>query len=110
MKGPRGGKSTQKSEYVERHSRTNSHIRSHRVMIRSYEVLSLVSKRALKSVNCFSTSCGCTFASASRRVMCATTSGDGEGVGLFRENIEPRLKVRELGGTKSRGESCERNK
>lgn len=37
--------------------------------------------------------------------MCATTSGVGEGVGLLRENIEPRLRVREFFG-KETGFGC----
>ncbi len=47
-------------------------------------------------------SCGCTFASASNRVMSATVWGVGVPSGL-EEKIEPRLMVRRLHGVGTKG-------
>lgn len=70
--------------------RTNSHILSQRLMTSSYDDFIFVPTRASKRATCFATSCGCTFASASNRVMCATTWGVGTGVGLGRPKMDPR--------------------
>lgn len=57
-----------------------------------------MSSSAWNRASCLDTSWGWTLASASRRVMRATTCGVGVGSDLGREKIEPRLiKRRELG-------------
>jgi hypothetical protein len=63
-------------------------------MTSSYDDLSFVSMRASIKANCFPTSCGWTFASASRRVTWATSWGDGASVGRGREKMEPNERCR----------------
>jgi hypothetical protein len=68
---------------------TNSHILSHLEMRMSYPGFTLVSSNAWNNVNCLTTLCGLTLASASTRAIVATVSADGVGVGLGREKMEP---------------------
>lgn len=67
---------------------TSSHIRSHRLMMRSYPALVLVAARERKSSSWACALLGSVLASASRRAISATVSGDGVAVGLDQGNKE----------------------
>lgn len=69
-------------------------------MSNSYDDFIFVSSKASYKASCLDKSWGCTFASASSRVMSATTWGVGVPSGLD-ENIEPRLIIRRLQGVPS---------
>jgi hypothetical protein len=82
-------------------ARTNSDMRSQRVMTDSYPALCLVAASAANRASCLSTSCGLAFASASRRAIPAIVDGLGVGCTVGRLNMEPRERKR---GTSSEDE------
>lgn len=63
-----------------------SHIRSHRLMMRSYPAFVLVAARARKSSSCAWELFGSVLTSASRRAISATVSGEGVAFGFDQVN------------------------